>query len=138
MSLSAESGTAVPTDALHGETIAAPGTTANATTVLLSRGAQTYYWGRGDHVVFVGDVSCLRTVRIVVTASAQSSGLVVRVQDVEDPAVPIVLEENATEQNDQELRTVLDVPGRRLAVVVWVDEEPPGPVQVTWGIWGRA
>jgi hypothetical protein len=61
MSLSAEIGTAVPTDALPGETIAAPGTTANATTVLLSRGAQTYYWGRGDHVVFVGDVSGLRT-----------------------------------------------------------------------------
>ena len=24
------------------------------------------------------------------------------------------------------------------SVFVWVDEEPPGPVQVTWGIWGRA
>ena len=109
-----------------------------AETVLLSRGAETYHWGRGDHVVFAGDVSAVRTVRIVVTASAQDSGLVLRVQEVEDPAVPVVLEESPVEANDQELRAVLDVPGRRLAVVVWVDEEPPGPVQVTWGVWGRA
>ena len=133
MSLSTGIGTTPPAD-----TLADPGTTARVTTGLLSRGVQTYFWGGGDHVVFVGDVSGLRTVRIVATASALSSGLVMRVEDVEDPAVPIVLEENTTEQNDQELRTVLDVPGRRLAVVVWVDEEPPGPVQVTWGIWGRA
>jgi hypothetical protein len=138
MTPSAEIGTTTPSDTLHGETLADPGTTARATTVLLSRGGQTYFWGRGDHVVFVGDVSGFRTVRIVATASATSSGLVMRVEDVEDPAVPIVLEENTTEQDHQELRTVLDVPGRRLAVVVWVDEEPPGPVQVTWGIWGRA
>ena len=107
-------------------------------TEMLSRGVQSFHWGRGDHVLFVGDVAGLRTVRIVVTASAESSGLVMRVQDVEDPAAPVVLEENTTEENHQELRTVLDVPGRRLAVVVWVDEEPPGPVHVTWGIWGRA
>jgi hypothetical protein len=138
MSLSAEIGTTTPADTLHRETLADPGTTARVTTVLLSRGVQTYFWGRGDHAVFVGDVSGFRTLRIVATASATSSGLVMRVEDVEDPAVPIVLEENTTEQNDQGLRTVLDVPGRRLAVVVWVDEEPPGPVQVTWGIWGRA
>lgn len=121
-----------------GGTTTTPGAIATGTTVVLSRGVQTFYWGRGDHPVFVGDVFGLRTVRIVVTASAESSGLVLRVQDVEDPAAPVVLEENVNEQNHQVLRTVLDLPGRRLAVVVWVDEEPPGPVHVTWGIWGRA
>jgi hypothetical protein len=138
MPLPAEIGTAIPADTLYGQPIPRPGGAAQATTVLLSRGVQTFYWGRGDHVVFVGDVSGFGTVRIVVSASAQDSGLVLRVQDVEDPAVPVVLEENIIEQNSQELRTVLDVPGRRLAVVVWVDETPPGPVQVTWGVWGRA
>ena len=133
MPLSAGTGTVIPADTLPGGTTTVPGTT-----VLLSRGVQTFHWGRGDHAVFFGDVSGLRTVRVVVTASAQSSGLVLRVQDVEDPAAPVVLEENTVEQNHQELRTVLDVPGRRLAVVVWVDETPPGPVDVTWGIWGRA
>ena len=138
MPLSTEIGAVIPADTVHGEAAPAPGTSAQGPTVLLSRGVQSFYWGGGDHVLFVGDVAGLRTVRIVVTASAESSGLVMRVQDVEDPAAPVVLEENTTEQNHQELRTVLDVPGRRLAVVVWVDEEPPGPVHVTWGIWGRA
>ena len=138
MPLSTEIGAVIPADTVHGEAAPVPGTSAQGTTVLLSRGVQSFYWGGGDHVLFVGDVAGLRTVRIVVTASAESSGLVMRVQDVEDPAAPVVLEENTTEQNHQELRTVLDVPGRRLAVVVWVDEEPPGPVHVTWGIWGRA
>lgn len=107
------------------------------TTVQLSRGIQTIAWTSGDIVLFEGDVAAYRSVRISATAYTESGGLMLKILEVDDPATPIVLMENVSEVSYQELRVCLDVPGRRIALRVWVDECPTGAVQVTWGVWGR-
>ena len=107
-------------------------------TVKLARGVKTVSWTGGDITLYEGDVSGFHSVRIAVTAYTQSGGLMIKVLDVEDPAEPIVLQENVNEASYQEMRTSLDVPGRRMAVRIWVDECPTGSVQLTWGVWGRS
>jgi hypothetical protein len=106
-------------------------------TVQLARGIQTFPGTPGDITLYEGDVSGFRTVRLAVTAYVENGGLMIKVFDVEDPARPIVLAENVAETAYQELRTTLDLPGRRMAVRIWVDETGGHDVQVTWGIWGR-
>jgi hypothetical protein len=61
----------------------------------------------------------------------------IKVFDVEDAGTPVVLEENVAETSYQEMRTTLPVPGRRMAVRIWVEECPTGQVQLSCGIWGR-
>jgi hypothetical protein len=87
--------------------------------------------------LFEGDVSGFRTVRLAVTAFVQDGGLMIKVLDVEDPTRSIVLQESVAETSYQELRTTLDVPGRRMAVRIWVDDHPGQAIQATWGVWGR-
>lgn len=125
-------GTAVVTGLGHAKPAAA-----ETTTVQLARGVQTVPWTSGDITVFEGDVSGFAAVRVAVTAYTESGGLMIKVFDVEDAATPIVLEENVAETSYQEMRTTLPVPGRRMAVRIWVDECPTGQVQLTWGVWGR-
>ncbi|HSP36912.1 MAG TPA: hypothetical protein VLR26_04080 [Frankiaceae bacterium] len=93
---------------------------------------------RGDITLFSGDVSGYRSVRIAATAYTESGGLMIKVLEVEDASRPIVLEENVAEESYQELRTTLEVPGRVLALRVWVDECPTGSVDLSWGVWGLA
>ena len=110
---------------------------ARTTTVQLARGAKTVQWTSGDITLYEGDVSGFASVRLAVTAYTESGGLMIKVFDVEDAATPIVLEENVAETSYQEMRTTLPVPGRRMAVRIWVDECPTGRVELTWGVWGR-
>jgi hypothetical protein len=107
------------------------------TTVQLARGSQTFSWTSGDIVLFQGDVSAYRSVRVCASVYTESGGLMLKILEVEDPATPVVILENEAEVSYQELRVCLDVPGRRLALRVWVDECPTGSVQATWGVWGR-
>jgi hypothetical protein len=107
------------------------------TTVQMARGIQDFTSGGGDITLFEGDVSGFRTVRLAVTAFVQDGGLMIKVLDVEDPTRPIVLQESVAETSYQELRTTLDVPGRRMAVRIWVDDHPGQAIQATWGVWGR-
>ncbi len=106
-------------------------------TMLLSRGSDSFTSAGGEIPLYEGDVSGYRTIRLAVTAFVPDGGLMIKVYDVEDPALPIVLQESVAETGYQELRTTLDVPGRRLAVRIWVDDHPGQQIQVTWGIWGR-
>lgn len=110
------------------------------TTVQLARGIQTFAWHRGDPdiTLFEGDVSVYASIRIAATAYTQDGGLMLKLTEVSDPATPIVLEENVSEQNYQELRTLVGTPGRRVRLFVWMDECPSGQVEITWGVWGRS
>lgn len=110
---------------------------ARTTTVELARGAETVHWTSGDITLYEGDVSGFASVRLAVTAYTESGGLMIKVFDVEDATTPIVLKENIAETSYQEMRTALPVPGRRMAVRIWVDECPTGRVELTWGVWGR-
>lgn len=109
-------------------------------TIELARGGQTFAWHRGDPdiTLFEGDVSTYGSIRVSATAYTQGEGgLELKLMEVADPATPVVLEESVSEQNYQQLRTVLLTPGRRVRLYVWMDECPSGQVDVSWGVWGR-
>jgi hypothetical protein len=112
--------------------------TAATTTLQLARGSQTVAWRAGDITLFEGSVAEYGSVRIAVTAWMETGGMEIKVAEVTDPTMPIIIESSVSEQNYQELRTVLMTPGRRLRVYVWMDECPSHEIQLTWGVWGRA
>jgi hypothetical protein len=106
-------------------------------TVLLSRGSGTVAWTGGEILLYDGDVSAYRTVRIAASAYTECGGVEFRVVEIADPTAPIVFESSRSERNFHDMKTVLDAPGQRIAVRVWIDDCPIGKVELTWGVWGR-
>jgi hypothetical protein len=116
---------------------AAKAPASKTTTVLLARGIEDFTSGGGEITLYEGDVSAFGAVRLAVTAFVQDGGLMIKVLDVEDAARPIVLQESIAETSYQEMRTTLEIPGRRMALRIWVDDHPGQAIQATWGVWGR-
>ena len=131
-------GTATMTTAPKPSSITPRPITAATTTVQLSRGTQTVAWRAGDITLFEGNVAEYGSVRLAVTAWMETGGMEIKVAEVTDPTMPIIIESSPAEQNYQEMRTVLMTPGRRLRVYIWMDECPSHEIQLTWGVWGRA